>query len=74
MSSEKGKKRHLASNLEKQLLLQLIQEEKFVECRENSARVWKEKKLAWDRITSEFNQQSGAIPTDTRFLKKSGIT
>ena len=70
MSSEKGKKRRLASDLEKQLLLQLIQKEKFVECRENSARVWKEKKLAWDRITSEFNQQSGAIPTDTRFLKK----
>ena len=65
-----SKKRRIASDFEKQVLVQLVQKEKIVECRENTSKVWKQKKLAWERITKGFNEQNGMIPTDMKHLKK----
>ena len=64
------RKRRIASDLEKQVLIQLIQKEQIVERWENTSHVWKEKKLALDRITEEFNKQNGMIPTDTKTFKE----
>ena len=63
--------RRTFSDVEKQLIMQLVSKEKHViDLKQNTGKVLTEKKAAWDRIVQTFNAQPGLKPCEAMQLKK----
>ncbi|XP_064635804.1 myb/SANT-like DNA-binding domain-containing protein 3 [Lineus longissimus] len=68
---KEGKKRRNSTDVERQLLLQLVESEKgIIEQRENSSKVWRQKETAWETILKRYNSQKNVSKLDIKAIKK----
>ncbi|XP_064645929.1 myb/SANT-like DNA-binding domain-containing protein 3 [Lineus longissimus] len=68
---KEGKKRRNSTDVERQLLLQLVESEKgIIEQRENSSKVWRKKETAWETILKRYNSQKNVSKLDMKAIKK----